>query len=100
MMRKLLLFVAAVLAVTMLSAPAAYAAPSPTEPDRLVDIEDPEVPLIDIEDEEVPLAFVPAPQTGVNGLTGMEALTLAAAAFTMSGAVILVKARKQTGSVR
>jgi len=127
-MKKFLLFVAAAMAVTLLSAPMAYAAPSPTEPDRPpVELEDPNVPLvglpkvdfpvdidkpavrvsemdppveIEIDDPEVPLAFLPAPQTGVTGLSGMESLTLAAVAFAVSGAVILVKARKQTGSVR
>jgi len=48
----------------------------------------------------VPLAYVAAPQTGVTGLSGMEALALAAMAFTMSGAAILAKSRKQTSSVR
>jgi len=145
-MKKLLLLVATVMAVTLLSAPMAYALPSPTEPDRQVEIEDPMTPLgedpvgiedpdvplmeepvgfedpdvplmeesveiedpdvplgedlVDIEDPDVPLAYVPAPQTGVTGLSGMEALTLAAMAFAVSGSVILAKARKQTGSVR
>ncbi len=159
-MKKILLFVATFVAVTMLSAPVAYAAPSPTEPDRILEnlddqevplanaqdetletiddpnvplgnmdapletiddpnvplgdmdapletIDDPNVPLGDmdaplevIDDPNVPLAYIPAPQTGVNGLEGMEALALVAIAFTMSGAIILVKTRKQTCSVR
>jgi len=133
MMKKFLLLVAAAMMVTLLSAPMAYAAPSPTEPDRPlveineqnvpladepVEIDEPDVPLADesveidepdvplgdglmeIEDPNVPLAGVPAPQTGVTGLSGMETLTLAAVAFAVSGAVVLAKARKQTGSVR
>jgi len=69
-----------------------------------VDIDDPDVPLgelpVDIEDPDVPLAFVPAPQTGVTGLSGMEALTLAAMASALCGVLMLAKAWKQTGSVR
>jgi len=142
-MKKFLLSVAAVMLVTALSAPMAFAAPmlSPTEPDppstELMDpdtplgdmemsdpdvpleevemsdpdvplgdlgLDDPDVPLsdelLDIDDPDVPLAFVPAPQTGVTGLSGMEALALAAALCAVSGGVLLVKARKQTGSVR
>ncbi len=144
-MKKFLMLAAAAMAVTLLSAPMAYAAPSPTEPDRPpVEINDPDVPLADapvevggpdaplgdapveigdpgvplgdapveIGDPGVPLGdapveiddlavpFVAAPQTGVTGLSGMEALTLAAMAFAASGVVVLSKARKQTGSVR
>jgi len=125
-MKKFPLFVATVAAVMALSAPVAYAAPSPTEPDREVDILDPDVPLdlldigdpdvpldlmnigdpdvpldlMDIEDPDVPLSFMPAPQTGVNGLSGVEALALAAVVSSAGGAVILAKTKKQTGSVR
>jgi len=130
-MKKFLLLVAAVMAITLLSVPAVCAKPSPTEPDRptgtensdasggdrseefedshvplsdrLADSETPSVPLpeelVEIEDEDVPLAHF-APQTGVTGLRGMEALALTAIAFTASGVVVLVKAGKQTGSVR
>jgi len=116
-MKKFLLFLAAVVTVTMLSVPTAYAAPSPTEEDvdltefedldvPLADMEAPETPLaeedelVEIDDPAVPLAFIPAPQTGVEGLTGMEALALAAMVSTLGGAFILAKTRKQTCSVR
>ncbi len=161
-MKKFLLFVVATMSAALLSVPMAFAAPSPTEPDRppveiedpdvplvedpsddLVDIEDPDVPLadlpVDIEDPDVPLAdapvdieepdvpladmpvdiedsdvplseelvdiedsdvpFVSAPQTGVTGLSGTEALALAALAFAGSGAAVLTVAGKQKGSV-
>jgi len=111
-MKKFLLLVAAVMAVALLSAPMAYAAPSPTESGPSpVDIDGPDVPLgemtmeideetMEIDEPEVPLADIPSPQTGVTGLSGMEVLTMAAVAFALSGAVILVKAREQTDSVR
>jgi len=133
-MKKFPLFAAAIAAVMVLSAPVAYATPSPTEPDRqeeirnpdleeitdpnvpldqmnaggpdvppeLTDIGDPDVPLdlVDIEDPGVPMAFVPAPQTGAAGLCGLDALALAAAVSSVSGAALIAKARKQTGSVR
>ncbi len=131
-MKKFQMLLAAALAAAVLSAPMAYAAPSPTEPDRPVDISDSDVPRtdvpvdiddsgvplgdvpvdigdpgvplgdvpVDIDDPDVPLSYVPAPQTGVSGPSGMEALTLAALAFAVSGALVLVKAGKQTGSVR
>jgi len=126
-MKKFPLLVAVAMAVTLLCAPMAYAAPSPTEPDRPVEIGDSDVPLtggsaeaddpgaplteigdpdiplseelVEIDDPDVPLVDFPAPQTGVTGLSGMEALTLAAMAFAVSGAVILAKAGKQTCSV-
>jgi len=145
-MKKFLLLAVAAMTVTLLSAPVAYAAPSPTEPDRLTELDDSNVPLAEellgiddsniplaeellgiddsnvpladellgiddsnvplaegleeLEDEDVPLAYVPAPQTGVTGLSGMEVLTLVAMAFAVSGAVILAEARKRTDFVR
>jgi len=67
--------------------------------DKLVEIADLSVPLVTIDDPDVPLADILAPQTGVSGLTGMEALALAAFASTTGGAAILAKAGKQKGSV-
>lgn len=90
------------MAVALLSMPMAYAAPSPTEPDRPpVEIEGPDVPLsdipVEIEDPDVPQAYVPAPQTGVTGLSSTETLTLAAIALALGGTALLTKATKQTG---
>ncbi len=66
-MKKFLLFAAAAMMVTMLSVPMAYAAPSPTEPDRQIEdldvplsevekVEDLGVPLTQLEDLDVPLS--------------------------------------------
>ncbi len=92
-MKKLLLFAATVMTVALLSAPTAMAIAklSPTEPDH---------PATEVGGSDTPLAVVSSPQTGVTGLDGMEALTLAAAASTVCGAVTLAKAKKQAGSAR
>ncbi len=119
-MKKFLLLAVAVMASVLLCVPTAHAAPSPTETgptdpyvppaydpadgptDDLANdpADEPGEDLVEIDEMEVPLADLPAPQTGVTGLTGMEALTLTAAAFVMSGTWVLVKARKQTNSAR
>lgn len=128
-MKKLLVLLVSVLSVTLLMTSAAFAAPppwSPTEPtpppppsepvsSEPVPTEtgeetpeptpaptpapEPE-PEIEIPDEEVPLAEMPSPQTGVAGLSGMESVTLAAAALAAGGILALAKARKQTNSAR
>ncbi len=93
-MKKFLLFAITVMTVALLSAPAALAleGESPTEPDR---------PATEVgKPENTPSPFVPSPQTGETGLSGVELLTLAAAASTVCGAVTLVKAKKQAGSAR
>ncbi|WP_298023081.1 hypothetical protein [uncultured Dysosmobacter sp.] len=91
-MKKFLLFTVAAMMVTMLSAPVAYADKlSPMEPDR---------PATEVGGTDTDSSIVPAPQTGETGLGGIEALTLAAAASTVCGAVTLVKAKKQAGSAR
>lgn len=75
-----------------------------TSPDE-AEIDDPDVPLappddVDIDDPDVPLSDLPSPQTGMTGLSGMETVSLMAAALAVGGALALAKARKQTGSVR
>ena len=98
-MRKMVLLLTAVTATVMLMIPAAFAAPvnSATEPDRpTVDIPNEDVPLVDIPDEDTPL--VSSPQTGETGLSGAEALGLAAAGLAIGGIAVL--ARKQNLSVR
>ena len=90
-MKKFLLFAATIMTVALLSAPTALALakPSPTEPDR---------PATEVGETNTPLAVVSSPQTGETGLGGIEALTLAAAASTVCGAMTLVKAKKQADS--
>lgn len=124
-MKKLLMLLAAVMMSVVLMTPTAFAAPlvnSATEPppetevdepNDSVEIGDPNVPLsnlpdnpaeppdqVEIGDPDVPLGSMPSPQTGVTGLSGAETVSLMAAALAVSGALVLAKARKQTGSVR
>ncbi len=116
-MRKLLTLLAAVMMSVVLMTPTAFAAPlvnSATEPPPPeVEIDEPDVPLddgpkvstpplseVEIDDPDVPLGDLPSPQTGVTGLSGMETVSLMAAALAAGGALALAKARKQTGSVR
>lgn len=77
----------------------------PATPPDETEIDEPDVPLappdeVEIDDPDVPLSDLPSPQTGVTGLSGMEAMSLTAAALAAGGALALAKARKQTGSVR
>lgn len=85
----------------------------PVQGENPVEIDDPNVPLeelpgdVEIDDPSVPLGETPedgdgtdgggvlSPQTGVTGLTGMECMTLFAAALAVGGGVMLAKARKQ-----
>jgi len=90
-MKKFLLFAAAIMAAAMLSAPAAFATMSPTEPDR---------PITEVGEPDTPSTFVPAPQTGETGAGGSEVLALAAAASTVCGAVVLARTKKQADSLR
>lgn len=114
-MKKLLTLLAAVVMSVVLMTPTAFAAPlvnSATEPPPDVEIDELDVPLdgmvdeptlpdeVEIDDPDVPLSDLPSPQTGVTGLSGMETVSLMAAALAVGGALALAKARKQTGSVR
>lgn len=125
-MKKLSALLSAMVVSVGLLSTTALAAPtlvgSATEPDRPVvtetpseevEIDNPDVPLADlpetpetpseeveIDNPDVPLADVPSPQTGVTGLSGMETMGLLAASLTAGGALVLVKARQQTGSAR
>ena len=114
-MKKLLTLLAAVVMSVVLMTPTAFAAPlvnSATGPPPDVEIDELDVPLdgmvdeptlpdeVEIDDPDVPLSDLPSPQTGVTGLSGMETVSLMAAALAVGGALALAKARKQTGSVR
>lgn len=119
-MKKLVLLLAAVMMSVVLMTPAAFAAPDPILSPTEVEVEETPPPLtetdppeeteppveteppeeVEIEDPEVPLADMPSPQTGVYGLNGMQSVSLMAGALALSGALVLAKARKQTGSVR
>jgi len=90
-MKKFPLLAAAIMTVAVLSAPAAMAVPSPTEPDRS---------STEVGEPDTPSSFVPAPQTDGTGLDGVEILALAAAASAVCGAVTLVKAKRQSGPER
>lgn len=79
--------------------PAPTPEPTPAPTPEPVPTPEPEIE-IEIPDDDVPLAEMPSPQTGVAGLSGMESVTLAAAALAAGGILALAKARKQTGSAR
>lgn len=101
-MKKVSVALGVVLCMTMLTTPMVLAAgpvESPTEPENpTISIEDLDVPLSDMPIEELiepEVPLVTSPQTGMEGLSMGESLSLLSAAVGIVGAALVVRARQR-----